>query len=293
MRIVICTAMFSLLATSVPAAGGDQPVISLARTTKWEMNYDVDSCHLLARFGSGEREVILNITREQPSDAFDLQLYGKMLKYDEITMPVELTFGTDSKPFKWAGVALTMSGPEKMPVLRIAEVRIDGWGYSKRAELPPLLTPAGETAVTAITFKPPGNKRYRLETGSLGAPLAAMRKCTENLVESWGYDPAVEAGLTRHATPVGSPGAWLHSSDFPQKALMQGHNGLIRFRLDVDDAGRPVGCRVLYRTNPDEFADLSCKLLLQRARLTPALDTAGKPVKSFYINNIRWVSGDW
>ena len=140
MRIVICTAMFSLLATSVPAAGGDQPVISLARTTKWEMNYDVDSCHLLARFGSGERDVILNITREQPGDAFDLQLYGKMLKYDEITMPVELTFGTDTKPFKWAGVALTMSGPEKMPVLRIAGVRIDGWGYSKRAELPPLLT---------------------------------------------------------------------------------------------------------------------------------------------------------
>ena len=69
--------------------------------------------------------------------------------------------------------------------------------------------------------------------------------------------------------------------------------GIVRFRLDVDPTGAPAGCRVLYRTNPDDFADLSCRLLMKRARFNPALDAAGKPVKSYYINNIRWVMGDW
>ena len=64
---------------------------------------------------------------------------------------------------------------------------------------------------------------------------------------------------------------------------------MVRFRLDVDPSGKPSGCRVLYRTNPDEFADLSCQLLLKRARFAPALDIANKPVKTFYINEVRWL----
>lgn len=292
MRIVTCGTLAALLVTAVPVLAKDQPVISLARTTKWEMNYDVDSCHLLARFGSGDQNVVLNITREEPGDGFDLQLYGKSLRYDGIAMPVELTFGADGTAFKRTGVALTMSGPDKIPVLRISGVRVDGWAYEKQA-VPPVVTAARETAVTQITFRPPGSKRYRLETGSMGAPLAAMRQCTTDLITAWGYDPAVQAQLTRRPVPTRNPGAWLHSGDFPPKSLAQGHNGLIRFRLDVDATGQPVGCRVLYRTNPDEFADLSCKLLLKRAQFTPALDAQGKPVKSFYINSIRWVAGDW
>ena len=55
----------------------------------------------------------------------------------------------------------------------------------------------------------------------------------------------------------------------------------------------PTGCRVLYRTNPDEFADLTCALISKRARFAPALDAKGTPVKSFYISNVRWVMGDW
>ncbi len=70
-------------------------------------------------------------------------------------------------------------------------------------------------------------------------------------------------------------------------------NGYVRFRLDVDETGNVAGCRVLYRTNPDEFADLSCKLISKRAKFAPALDAKGKPVKSYYISQIRWQSGEW
>lgn len=67
-----------LLALPLAAQAKDEPPISLAKTTKWEMNYDADSCHLLAKFGQGEDTLLLRMTRYEPGDALTLMLYGKM-----------------------------------------------------------------------------------------------------------------------------------------------------------------------------------------------------------------------
>lgn len=294
MRTFLVGALLGMIAAPLPVQAKDSPPISLAKTGKWEMKYNPDSCQLLARFGADPDSVIFVLTREQPSDYFDLELYGKALSDSGIGVPVELTLGPNGPPVKRDGVALTMSGGDKLPVIRITGLRIDGMRDVKNPAAMPVLTPASEAQVTEIAFRKLGGKRYKLLTGSMAAPLAAMRACTTDLVKTWGYDPAVEERLTRPATPINSPARWLGTNDFPDKSWMAGHNGIVRFRLDVDSAGLPSGCRVLYRTNPDEFADLSCKLLLQRARFSPALDAAGKPVKSYYINTIRWVaSGNW
>ncbi len=294
MRSIIAAGLMAALMLPSLAAAKDDPVISLAKVTKWEMKYNPDSCQLITAFGKDDDRVVMVLSREQPIDFFDLQLFGKSLGYNGIAVPIELTFGANGQPMKFGGIALTVSGAEKLPVIRMTGVRIDGWHDWKDPAKVPQVTPQQEAAVTAITFKKPGGKRYRLETGSMGAPLAAMRACTTDLVKAWGYDPAVLESLSRPPLPIGSPGKWLRSNDFPDKSLLQGHNGLVRFRLDVDASGQPVGCTVLYRTNPDEFADLSCKLVLQRAHFTPALDASGEPVKSYYITNIRWVAGgEW
>lgn len=293
MRSMVIAGIAAALVLPALASAKDDPTISLSKTTKWEVKYNPDSCQLLAAFGKDDERVIFVLSREQPSDFFDLQLFGKSLGFSGILVPMELTFGMAAVPTKQQGVALTMSGAEKLPVIRMTNLRIDGWNDWKHPEAMPVLDPAREAQVTAIGFKKPGGKRYRLETGSMAAPLAAMRNCTTDLVKTWGYDPAVEEHLTRRPVPVESPAKWLGTNDFPDKAVIGGHNGIVRFRLDVDPTGTPTGCRVLNRTNPDDFADLSCKLLMKRARFTPALDGAGKPVKSYYINNIRWVMGDW
>lgn len=293
MRFIAVFAVIGLSCHSIPAMAKDRPVISLPKTSKWEINYDRDFCQLLAKFGSGKDGAIFELRREQPGDEFDWLLYSSLVKYDGIAMPIELTFGLNGKPIKRTGVALTMNGAEKLPVVRVSGVRLDGWDDPKHPELAPAVTVAQEAAITETRIKLPDGKRYRLETGSMGAPLAAMRTCTADLIKTWGYEPAVEETLTRRAVPAASPAKWLGTSDFPEKSLMAGSNGLVRFRLDVGVGGKPTGCSVLYRTNPDEFADLSCKLLMIRARFIPALDAAGKPVKSFYISSIRWVAGGW
>ena len=291
MRTIAAAVCLATALSGVPARAADTPPISLPKLSKWQMNYGDDTCQLAAKFGSAADSVIMEIRRDQPGDHFDLHLYGQRLKFKELTVPVELTFGMGGTPQWRDGTSLTLDGPPILPLVRVTNLRVDGLvGLKNAASALPPLTPAIETQITAITFKLRMGKPYRLETGSMSAPLAAMRACTDDLIKGWGYDPTVRSGLTHLPEPANNPSYWVTSLDFPGKSSQAGHNGLVRFRLDVDPAGRPTGCRILYRTNPDEFADLSCKLLLERARFKPALNAQAKPVKWFYINTIQWMS---
>jgi TonB family protein len=82
------------------------------------------------------------------------------------------------------------------------------------------------------------------------------------------------------------------ASEYPAKAMAGGHNGLVQFRLDVDPEGKVSGCHVLARTNPDDFADLTCKSLTRRGKFKPALDAQGRPVPSFFVGKVSWMMPD-
>lgn len=292
--LALATIAFALTASPVLAA--EKAQIPLSKNSKWELNYDDDACHLMARFGEGDQSTTMKLTRTSPGDDFELTLFSQMLKFGGILMPMEIEIGDLPTPYRREGVALTTNSTPKNYAVMIGRIRLDGWDYPRNPKGPfarPNVSVAQEAAVTSLSFKPPGGKWYRLMTGPMDAPMAAMRTCLDDLQRFWGFDPKVEAGLTRRAAPTGNPGSWIGTSDFPNKALMAGNNGYVRFRLDVDAAGQVTGCRILFRTKPDEFADHSCRLLMKRAKFIPALDAAGKPVKSYYISQIRWQSGEW
>ena len=277
---------------SHPAIAAEKTPASLPRITKWEMKYDEDSCSLLTQFAAGDNVVMMAVTRTAPGDWFEMRLYGKMLQHGEIKMPLEVAFG-DGAPIKRTAMSATAGIDQKVAAAIIPGLRVDGWEWASKMEanvLVPSVTAEQEAGIKSITFKPAGKGRYRLETGSMGAPFAAMRTCTDDLVRHWGFDPAVEAKLSRRATPKVSPAKWLGTNDFPLAAASQGMNGYVKFRLDVDPDGNVAGCRILFRTDPDEFANASCRLLARRAKFQPALDADGKPVKSYFVSSVTWLS---
>lgn len=284
-------AVVALIATPIAAAKPQANVLN--RTSKWEMKYDEDACTLAAAFGEGKGNVLMVLTRTSPGDGFEMKLYSNALRYSTLAMPIDVAFGAQ-QPVRLEGISAIASTPEKTPTVIVDGLRLDGWRYPRQgvntAIIPPAITPDQEAAISMITVKPVGRKALQLATGSMGGPMNAMRACTDDLLRHWGFDPAVQTSLSRPATPTGNPGTWLFSRDFPAGALNRGENGLVRFRLDVEATGDVSNCRILSRTNPDSFADLSCKLIKERARFTPALDSIGKPVKSFYISRVRWLS---
>lgn len=281
----------SLLAASMPLAASEAPATSLAHIGKWEINYDVDSCHLYGQFRTGADAVILTISQMQPGDSFEIKLIGQMFKGSPVETPIQLAFGAGAKMATYQGLSMIAGESKKLAVVSITGLRIDGSiALPGVKQLQPEAMPEIEAMVTSITFKPHGGERYRLETGSMAKPMAALRACTTDLVQTWGYDPQIQAQLSKSATPIGNPGTWLTSVDFPKRSLSQGQSGQVDFRLDVDASGQISGCRVLYRTNPDDFSDLTCKLLQKRAKMMPALDVQGHPVKSYYVNRVVWLT---
>jgi TonB family protein len=283
--ILLCGA----IALGSIAAGSEPAPVPKARVGAWEINYDTDSCNLLAEFGDGPQATFVRLTRYQPQDSFDLIVYGAPYSFGASTVSVRVGFGL-AAPAKHE--AMTGQAGNKLPLLLINSVRLDGWEKNKPDEQGPPISAAQEDRATMIDLTVPGGKRFRLETGSFAKPMAAMRACVDDLVKSWGYDPLQQAALSVPVQPTKSPGSWLTNEDFPSRSVMAGHNGVVQFRLDIDATGQVAGCHILHRTNPDDFADLTCKLITKRAKFSPARDQSGQPVRSYYVNGARFIIPD-
>lgn len=280
-----------ILALSVPfaaigAAPPSEPKV-YTRTGKWLANFDRDSCQLIAQFGAGDDALYARFTEYEPGDSFVFQLWGKGLPAYNHIDTARVDFGLTGKPVTQNILTGNLG---KKPMILFGTTRIDGWQWKSDEDVPPKVTPEQEAAVTGATIQFRG-KPFRLDFGSLAKPMVAMRACLDNLVQSWGYDPKAMAAVSRPVTAVNKPATWLQSEDFPLKSLWEGHNGVVQFRLDVDAEGKVVGCYVLDRTNPDDFADLTCKAVTKRAKLLPALDASGKPVRAYFVKKVIWLAG--
>ncbi|MGK6355947.1 energy transducer TonB [Sphingomonas sp. DT-207] len=274
-------------ASGVAAAKDREPEV-LTRTGKWVVDYDRDGCHLFAQFGSEDAQVVARFTRYQPGDGFDLSLYGKRFQGNDFKAEGEIDFGLADAP---AETSLMYGNAGKMRAAFFRSMRLDGWAGQSEMDVAPKVRPEQEAAVKGVTVDIQGKRPFRLEFGSLGKPFEQMRHCMDTLVESWGYDPKVQAELLRPASATTPPFRWLSPSDYPLGALRMGHNGIVQFRLDVDAEGKVGGCHVLARTSPDDFADATCRAVTRRAKLQPALDAQGKPVRSFYVQKVIWQVG--
>jgi Gram-negative bacterial TonB protein C-terminal len=274
-RLSTCLVMTGLLAAN-PAAAKDVAPISLAMTSKWEINYDEDSCHLLARFGQGNDQVIMRLTRFEPGSKFDLMLYGKIFAERDAWVSASIAFGSASTFRRTVGAGSNGD----LPFVIALNLRFDSTGPTLS---PPKdeVSPADEAHVNSINISVRGSKARQLEAGSMAAPMQAMRICTDDLIRSWGYDPATMASLSRPPISKTSPASWISDNDYPSSALRAGNNGIVQFRLDVDESGTVAGCKVLRRMKPDDFAKVTCQSISRRAHFGPALDAAGKPIKAY------------
>ena len=279
---LILSAMIAVVPTSILAQASAPE--TLKRTGKWVVNYNRDACHIIAEFGTGKDMIIMRLTRYQPGETFDFDLYGRKLASNELRTSVKVDFGLRGSPVE----AEAVNGKAgDLPIMLLGPTRLDGWQASSE-EIGPPVSPEQEAAVSGVTVKIARKKPFRLEFGSLAKPMEHLRACQANLLKSWGYDPVVQTTLSKPAIPANSPGAWLSSGDYPKGAVTMGQSGIVQFRLDVEPDGRIAGCYVLARTSPDVFADTTCRAVSRRAKLEPALDANGRPVRSFYVQKVRW-----
>lgn len=271
----------------------------LQPVTQWVLDYADESCRLGRNFGDGKDQITLLLIQYEPGDSFQVELAGRGLRgiRTDIAGGVDLAFGSDEESRATAMLGKIESG--EPAVLFVGQRRVvaptkeqaaalkAAYARNQPFELPPVGA-AREAAVTQLRVERLLRDDIVFEAGPMDKPMAALRKCSWDLVKSWGLDVGQQMNLSRKARPKQSPSSWLSSSDYPTKMIFEGFGGIVDVRLMIDATGRPTQCAIQGSTNPDDFERVVCKAFMNRARFEPALDAAGKPVPSFWSQTVNF-----
>ena len=290
-------AALAIIAIGAPAfAQSSKEPLVLKPASAWHVDYADDRCRLAREFGAGEEQVYLFMDRYGPDDYFRLTIAGKPVKTNIEKAEATLQFGPgeqEQQLYFLNGNLGTMpaliftnrariSAPTEAELVALKNADEDTWIN---------IAPISEDRQKAVKFLKIGKPLRRattLETGSMRGPFAALDKCVDNLMTTWGIDTQKHKTLKSSVKPQQSPGRWVVSTDYPLDMLRSGQSAIVEFRLSIGPDGKPTACHIQSTTRPKEFDDAVCKSVMRRARFDPALDADGKPLASFYRNTVRF-----
>lgn len=289
-----------LIAALVPVPAASKESLRLKPNSPWNIDYAEDSCRMARSFGEGDQKVRLIAERYEPGDSMRLSFIGKPAFSELERGTVKIRFGPAEPVLEV--FFFPASAGKGVPALVVGtNVRIaprsDEELAANKAALKAgktdfkwsNITPEQEAAVAFIEVGGTIRHPFILETGSLGPPLAALRKCTDELLEHWGIDVAKHASLTREATPTSRPGTWVTSRDYPLTMAALGKRAIVQFRLNIDSTGTPTACHIQQSTRPKEFDDAVCNAIMRRAKFEPALDVEGNPIASYWSSSVTFL----
>jgi TonB family protein len=82
--------------------------------------------------------------------------------------------------------------------------------------------------------------------------------------------------------------SYLTDKDYPYDAINRGEQGTVGFRLAIDAQGRVSGCTIEESSGSTALDSATCRIMVERARFTPARDAQGRSVADIVTNRIRW-----
>jgi hypothetical protein len=270
-------------------------------SSAWQMDYGDDRCTLARSFGEGEDQTLFTLSMYAPDDFPTINIIRKErprdpnkylvqfapdTEYAEIDYPMQAKFGDLNGvilPFSLRPVAETIA------IEKQAKAKPDERDYTVFRNWTAAEREERERSITEFRLRRAFADDLHLKLGSMRQPMEAMRTCLDELLGHWGIDAEVQRSLRQPALPVGNPGDWVVTADYPQGMLTSGYQGVVDFRLIVGADGKPTNCIIQQTSRPADFAAASCRALMRRAKFSPAIDAAGNPVISYWSNSVRFV----
>jgi len=261
--IAAAAAAASAASPTLPAAPLRQPI------KKWVVDYGEAACTAQRAYG-GEEALTRLAFRPSPN--------GNVVRL-MIARP-----GRVPTPYHFDVTTSIRSSQIKKTGLRFASTDRKSeviWINFDRADLDGL-GQAGE-----ITIKGRGiDERFALP--GMAAVLKAMDTCSQNLREHWNITETAAAKIAKEASSLKPLGAYFSGSDYPFQAIRENESGTTGFILMIDETGKLEDCMVEETSGIATLDAMACAVLVQRAKFTPALDTAGRPIRSVYVSRIHW-----
>jgi TonB family protein len=82
---------------------------------------------------------------------------------------------------------------------------------------------------------------------------------------------------------------YISDRDYPAESILYGEQGRVEFELDISTQGRVAACRVMRSATGPLLNLQTCRIMLQRARFTPARDAQGRAVIDTVAAAVTWV----
>jgi TonB family protein len=99
--------------------------------------------------------------------------------------------------------------------------------------------------------------------------------------------PALSKGEQR-AKPIGNPGEWVTTNDYPAQALREERQGTVAFTLQVDAKGAVTNCTVTSSSGTPALDQETCRLIMLRAKFQPAKNKQGRAIAGKFSSRVRW-----
>lgn len=118
--------------------------------------------------------------------------------------------------------------------------------------------------------------------------VKALTDCNNDLLTSWGLDPAAWTSMQRMPVPTGEIGAWISDNDYPSDALKKDQSGTVVARFEVGADGQVSDCVTVVSSGVPSLDRQTCKSLGKR-KFDPAIGADGRPVPVRLVETIRWI----
>ena len=87
---------------------------------------------------------------------------------------------------------------------------------------------------------------------------------------------------------VGSSDKEFIFSQYPPRALAAGEQGVVRFRVEIDEQGSVRSCKVTATSGYARLDDETCNLMVEHTRFKPVLDKEGKARDAIHDGMVNW-----
>lgn len=290
-----CLAMVALVGASEGAA----KTTVLEASSPWNVNFGIDRCRLTGIFGEEDNKHLLFLEQYWPADRFGMTVSGPAF---ERFKSRQRTRKSSRPPRRRMTDVAFFPGQEPLPTRPLAgQARSFGPAliYSslhpetgseieepreKNGEFPQL-DPALGAKIEHVSLSQTG-KTVTIQTGPLGEAFKLLNQCTQTQIADWGLDP--KKHLTAQRLPrLKNPRriARRMQSNYPNSALFMGESGVMRMRVIVDETGEVTNCVIVKATETESLESPACKYM-KAAEFDPALDSEGKPFKSYFATSI-------
>lgn len=169
-------------------------------------------------------------------------------------------------------------GGDGYRILSVRELEPDFFDYLSEAE--------------GLSLEIDGKVILRLSFSDSKAAVAALTRCNDDLMQSWGVDIELRDSLLRQPKGVTPLWTWFRAEDYPLAAARQNKSGPVVVRYTVGVDGKVTECVPVVSADDPALDSRTCQLLKQRGRFEPALDTNGKPIAVNQIQTVTW-SLEW